>query len=265
MPTPLLAGNYHSHTQLCRHAEGMPTDYAAEAVRRGLSILGISDHTPIPDDRWPGVRMPMASLPLYIDSVREAREAWPQLTILMALECEYIPEYHHFYEEELLGRLGMDYLVCAQHWFPCQGEWLGCFGQTNTPERLTAYTNHTIRAMQTELFAFTAHPDIFGNDYPVWDAHAEACAAAIAEAAAELNMPLEINALGFRREKIETPSGIRCMYPWPPFWETAARFPVTVTINSDAHRPADLTKNIPDALALAHRFNLPVVTPVKPK
>ena len=254
-----IRGNYHTHTRLCRHAEGMPTNYAAEAVRQGLSVLGISDHTPQPDDRWIDVRMAMADLPAYIESIRQAREAFPELTILTALECEYVPEYRSFYQDELLGRYQMDYLICAQHWFLHQGQWLGCFGQTDTPERLVAYTQHTINAMETGLFAFVAHPDIFGNDYIVWDDQATSCAQAIAEAAAALDIPLEINGLGFRREKVTSPEGLRAMYPWPPFWETAAAYPIKVIVNSDAHRPADITANIPDAIALANRFNLPII------
>lgn len=241
---------------MCRHAEGLPVDYAAEAVRQGLSVLGFSDHTPFPDNRWIDVRMAMSDLPAYIESVQQARLIYPELTILTGLECEYIPEYHHFYQDELLGCHHLDYLICGQHWFLHHGQWLGSFGQSNTPERLGAYTDHVIEAMGTGLFDFVAHPDIFGNDYLIWDANAITCTKALAEAAAELGIPLEINGLGFRRETIQTPDGERRMYPWTPFWETASAYPITVTINSDAHRPADIVANIPDAMALARRFNL---------
>lgn len=259
MQNAILRGNYHTHTCLCRHADGMPIDYAREAVRQGLSILGISDHTPLPDDRWLDVRMAMKDLPAYLESIQLAREKFPQLILLTALECEYIPEYHHFYEDELLGRLQMDYLICAQHWFLHDGHWLGCFGQSNTPERLASYTNHLLQAMETGLFAFVAHPDIFGNDYPAWDASAKTSARAIAQSAADLNLPLEINGLGFRRDPVQTPDGPRTMYPWTPFWETAAEYNISVIINSDAHRPVDVTGNMTDACALAQRLHLPII------
>ena len=50
--------NYHTHCYRCRHAHGGVMEYAEEAIRKGLTTLGFSDHLPFPDDRYGGRRMP---------------------------------------------------------------------------------------------------------------------------------------------------------------------------------------------------------------
>jgi len=260
-PTQSIKGNAHTHTKLCHHATGMPVDYALAAREKGLQVLGFTDHTPFPDNRWLHVRMHMDDLPTYIQGIEEARAACPELRILSGLECEYVSEFHNFYEDELLGAFGFDYLILGIHWFLHEGEWLETFGQSDTPERLASYTRHTIQGMSTGLFSFLAHPDIFGNDYFEWDHAAETAAHEITTAAVALNMPLEINGLGFRRTKVQTPTGQRNMYPLEPFWEIAAQQNVNVVANSDAHRPEDIIANIDDALNLAEKHDLPIINP----
>ena len=36
--------NFHSHTYLCGHAGGIPSDYVNEAIKNNFSVLGISEH-----------------------------------------------------------------------------------------------------------------------------------------------------------------------------------------------------------------------------
>ena len=40
--------NYHTHTSYCRHAKGTVAEYAQEARKSGLEVLGFSDHIPYP-------------------------------------------------------------------------------------------------------------------------------------------------------------------------------------------------------------------------
>ena len=85
--------NLHTHTFRCKHAKGTPLDFAKAAAEHGLSVLGMTDHTPFPDDRVIMIRMAVAELDDYIREVREAQAAYPDLKILLGLECEYFPEF----------------------------------------------------------------------------------------------------------------------------------------------------------------------------
>lgn len=242
--------NYHTHTQLCKHASGTAVDYAREAARQGAKILGISDHTPLPDKRWPWVRMTMEELPLYEGQIEAAREAERELTILKGAECEWDTAYRSFYTEELLGRRNFDYLIGALHWFPHRGDWLS-LGETETPAHLVSYARHLIKTIESGIFAFIAHPDGFGAGYKKWDKEIAACTRDILEAAAEAKVPLEINGYGFRKKGRP--------YPVEGFWETAASWPISAICNSDAHNPRDVLASIDDARALGEQYGLEVL------
>ena len=158
-----LTKNYHTHTYRCQHATGDVADYCQAALKQGLTVLGMSDHTALPDNRWAGVRMDFQELSGYCRAIDEARESFPNLTILKGAECELSDEYLAFYQETLLGEYQFDYLVGAAHYFPLNGEWIGAYGGADTATGLRAYADYFIKSMESGLFAFMAHPDLFGN------------------------------------------------------------------------------------------------------
>ena len=250
--------NLHTHTYRCRHAAGNVADYCRAAIERGLTVLGFSDHTALPDNRWPRIRMDFSELPAYNRDIDLAREQFSTLTILKGMECEYAAEYVAYYRDTLLGELGFDYLVGAAHCFPYRGQWMDVYGGTKDAPTLRAYADYLIDMMASGLFAFIAHPDLFGNAYKCWDANATVCARDILQAAEAPHMPLEINGYGLRKPMIDTPEGRRHKYPWLLFWELAAAYEVPVIVNSDAHRPEDVTANIVDGLAIAQAYHLPL-------
>jgi histidinol-phosphatase (PHP family) len=248
--------NYHTHTYRCKHAKGDVSDYCREAVAQGFTVLGMSDHTALPDNRWLGVRMDFRELPDYCRAIDQAREEFPELTVLKGMECEFADSYTSFYRDTLLDELQFDYLIGAAHFFPLNGEWVGSYGGADTVAGLRAYADYFIESMESGLFAFMAHPDLFGNCYHTWDLNTVSAAEDIFTAAADLKMPLEINGYGLRKPLIDTPEGKRRMYPWLPFWELAADYDVTVIVNSDAHRPQDVGGNMSEAAAIGERYGL---------
>src|SRR5688572_6691111 len=122
-----FAANYHTHTYRCGHASGDAIDYARVAAAAGMRALGMSDHVPLPDDRWAEVRMDLVELDGYLAAIARAAAAEPGLTVLTGAECEYDAPYHAFYQDELLGRRGFDYLIGAAHFTEIDGRWKGSF------------------------------------------------------------------------------------------------------------------------------------------
>ena len=259
----MIDANYHTHTFRCKHASGDIDDYCRAAVDCGLTTLGFSDHAPLPDDRWPQVRMGMDELRGYVDAIDSARSRFPQLTLLKGLEAEYVPELASFYQDVFLGEFSMDYLVGGAHWYPHGGEWLSPYNtRPMDAMMLRSYSNYLIEGMQSGLFAFIAHPDLFAHAYHAWDEAAQSCSRAMLQTAADLKLPLEINGYGLRKTPIDTPTGRRPSYPWLPFWELAASCGTRVIVNSDAHRPEDVNSMMAEALEIARRFGLQVVEPM---
>jgi len=247
----------HTHTYRCQHASGDAPDYARIAAAGGCQVLGISDHTPLPDGRWPDVRMRLDEIDGYETAIATARRENPGLTILTAMECEWMPEYANFYHDELLGRRGYDYLIGAGHFTKmADGEWKGSFDNLRTPDALRRYARLLTALMEAKIFAFVAHPDILGNCNARWNADTAACAQDICAAAVATATPLEMNAYGLRKSWVVGHEGERPGYPWPPFWEVAAEHGVQVVLNSDAHRPQDVMHGHAELIALRDRFGL---------
>ena len=252
-----FAHNFHTHTYRCKHAKGDVDDYCRSAVERGMETLGFSDHSAMPDDRWLQVRMSYEGLENYIDAIERAKSEYPSLRILQGMECEWVPKFKSWYADELLGERGFEYLVGAAHFFlDDENQWQGTYGGTNSAPALSQFARYTIDMMDSGLFDFIAHPDLFGNCYAQWDQAAASCAKDICQAAADLGVELEINALGIRKQTYKKADNPYPMYPWLPFWETAAECGATVIINSDAHRPEDLQALTSQAFSLMKQCGL---------
>jgi histidinol-phosphatase (PHP family) len=248
--------NFHTHTMRCKHAAGDVDDYCDMAMKMGMKTLGFSDHSALPDDRWIQARMFFGELPEYIDAIDRAKQAYPKLRIVQGMECEYLPEHRNWYKEELLGKYGFEYLVGAAHFFISEGKYVGTYSGMKSTSDLSKFADYTIEMMATGYFDFIAHPDLFGVGYAEWDEHTKACARAIGEAAADLGVGLEINALGLRKQARKAADSPYPLYPWLPFWEEVSQFDVEVIINADAHQPQELQARTADAFGIAKKLNL---------
>jgi histidinol-phosphatase (PHP family) len=258
--------NYHTHTYRCRHASGDVADYVAAAREAGLGELGFSDHCPFYDNRWPENRMPMRELQDYLDAMDAAKAASEAALaagsatprILKGLECEWGPDEESFIREELFERCSLDYLVGGIHCYLSGGVWRDSY-TISTPAELAGFAETSCGAMESGLFAFLAHPDVYCYNWLRWDENAIACAKDILSTAERTGTPLEINGYGFRKHRIHTPEGLRRPYPHEGFWRLAADYKVTCIVNSDAHRPVDTAANLEEGSAIAEKFGLTLI------
>jgi histidinol-phosphatase (PHP family) len=258
--------NLHTHTWRCQHASGDVIDYARVARAGGMTVLGMSDHAPLPDGRWDDHRMAMAQLDDYIAAVNRTRQEVPEVRILLGLECDWDPGFAGFYAD-LRANRGFDYLIAGCHFTPFPGgeyevpgarisAWIDTFNTCNTVARLQAYARHAEATMASGLFAFLTHPDLFAVANPRWTADTAACARDICAASVALGVPLELNSYGIRKPWVRGADGDRPGYPWPPFWEIAAASGAQVVLSSDAHRPQDVFAGYPELIALRDRLGL---------
>jgi len=251
-----ITANYHTHTYRCKHADGDVDDFCRAAIKSGLKTLGFSDHTPFSDDKWLPIRMNILELDDYCSAIDRAKEKFPELTILKGMECEYREESLDFFKDELLGERSFDYLVLGPHFYPYEGHYLCTYGGPVNASTLWAYTDHLVEAMHTGMFAFVAHPDLFGNCYSFWDDNCIACSRAILSAAEELCIPLEINCCGIRKGLVKYGDTTRYQYPLENFWQLATEYNVEVVVNSDAHTPGDIIDCMPEGYEIVKRYNL---------
>ena len=249
-----IYGNYHTHTFRCKHASGTAAEYADAAAEKGLKVLGFSDHNPFPDDRWNDVRMDYNELDDYgkdIDTLKERKD----IIILKGMECDWVKDYKNYFKDDLTVKRGYDYLIGGMHWFLVKGEWVFCY-DPNAEGNLKYYTEHMIEMMESGLFDFIAHPDLFSRFTDRWTEETDFFSREICSAAENLKIPLEINGYGFRKPKMDFSDGRRFAYPHPRFWEIASDYNIKVLCNSDAHLPDDTDASINLCREIAEKYSL---------
>lgn len=238
-----MIANYHTHTDRCGHAEGRERSYAEQAVKAGLGILGMSDHTPYdffdlgPRDR--PMRMKPEELPEYADSVRALAEEYRgRLEILLGVEAEYYPRYFPRLLD-LLRENRIRYLILGQHFLGNEADDWYCGIPCGDAATLERYVSQSAEALETRLFTYFAHPDLFPftGDEGIYDREMRR----LCRAAKRTETPLEINLLGLREGR---------RYPDPRFWRIAAEEGCQAILGCDAHQPQWVTDPVSEEKAL---------------
>ena len=226
--------NYHTHTVRCHHAEGADEEFVLAAIEAGFDEIGFADHSPWPfeKDFVSHIRMTEDELGGYCDSVKALREKYKdKINIKLGLECEYFPKYLPWLKEKIREHK-IDYLICGHHF--CTDEPGNIYNGSITDSKgLEDYKNDILEALDSGIFSYIAHPDIFMRGYPVFDEKCEEVTRAIIEKAKETNTPLEYNLLGLKHGINDGKPG----YPHPSFWKIAGEYKPPVVIGVDAHVP----------------------------
>jgi histidinol-phosphatase (PHP family) len=243
-----LPPDYHMHTPLCRHATGDPTEYAAHAVKLGLTEIGFTDHSPMRRDDFDNWRMRFDQLDCYVESVQKARRDHPQLSIKLALEVDYLPGQEDWIRE-LAGRHPWDYFIGSVHyvsdsWAIDDPSAIAKWRTRDPFEVWSIYFDWLTRAANTKLFQIIGHADLpkkFGF-VPTQD-----CTALFEKflvAARQSGAAIELNTAGLRKQCNE-------IYPSPAFLGLAYRAGAPITFGSDAHAPDEVGHQFEAAVKLA--------------
>ncbi|MDD6094710.1 MAG: histidinol-phosphatase [Clostridia bacterium] len=224
----MLKANYHTHTFRCMHAAGEDREYVEAAIKAGIRVLGCSDHTPyvgFDGDYYSGFRMRPEALEDYVNSVNSLKEEYKdRIEIHLGLEAEYYPRLFEGFLR-FIEPYGIEYLILGQH-FPDSDQY-GCYAPyINDAETAEKYVNQCIEAMETGLFSYVAHPDIFGLDRSLpqfLELSEKYCRAAKA-----LDIPLELNFLGLSQNRL---------YPCEEFFAVAGKVGNKIIYGRDAHNP----------------------------
>lgn len=262
-----IMNNYHTHTYHCRHAIGTEKEMVEAAIKAGFSEIGISDHVPLPHFRkhlikampsifnsktgiwsWakacltngPGIRMPYKEKNDYLNALNQLKQEYQtQIKIYKGFECEYFKEYLPYYQR-LLENKEVDYLIFGHHFnkYSTSAMYYGCANLNKNDVK--SYVDGAIEAMQTGLFKYFAHPDLFFTGYHYWDSFVENEVERMLKVAKQCDIILEINGGGFTR-KLVTINNEK-MYPYPNryFWQKVKELDCKVIIGLDAHSPMEL-------------------------
>lgn len=242
--------NYHTHTARCGHASGTEEEYILRAIEGGIAHMGFSDHAPYvyPDGFQSSYRIPMEQAEDYFSTLYALREKYKdQIDLKIGFEMEYYPA-HFSAMLDTARSLGCEYLILGQHYLDTDHpESVYVVKPSDDPARLNTYVSNVLDAMETGVFTYVAHPDIFNftGDAAVYDAAMRK----ICVAAREHNVPLEINFLGIRSHR---------KYPREDFWAIAGQEQAPVTFGFDAHDAPSAydSASLDTAMALVSKYHL---------
>lgn len=261
--------NYHTHTYLCKHAEGKPIDYVRYAKKLGYLAIGITDHGPLIDEiltHFTSRRMSYQEYyDFYLPEIQEAKKE-EGIKVYSGLEIEYFKSMENNYKE-FLSKL--DYLVLGQHYYYFKDHYHNMYDEASVGS-INAYKTAVIDGIKSGYFKIVAHPDIYCIKYGVWDDECKKVAQDIIQAAIDNNCLLELNANGIRNSKRKnmyyyTSEGhISYGYPKYEFWQLVSEMKAKVVINDDAHYfkylHDDATKEV---YKLAEELNLNVTNQIE--
>ncbi len=241
-----LPADYHTHTQLCRHAGGLPIDYARAAAARGIREIACTDHIPFPNDPSPSIRMTRTEFDAYLGYVREAQQAG-FCTVLLGIEADYQRDLVNGHIQSLLDAADFDLVLGSLHTGPFWD--LAPGDPTATPEFVEQmYRTYFLRMAelaQTRLYDICSHFDIVkrcGVRAPE-KLMAEIVPPAL-DAVAAAGMAIEINTSGLEHGAAEAYPSLQILA-----WMKERAIPIT--FGSDSHDPAQIGRHFEHALDLA--------------
>lgn len=242
----------HTHTYLCKHAEGTPEEFLSAALARGESWYGISDHCPWPEGFDSQCRMKAEDFPLYRDIVRNMQkkaEGTP-LKVLYAIEMDYVPGKMDIVESHL-NEEDFDYIIGSIHYIEdfafdnpaLLDEWK----KEGMAEHVwDVYLKYLKEYVSTCNFQIIGHPDLpkkFGYK-PVESELFRKRFSEIFEIASARGIVLELNAAG-----LHTPA--REIYPSKTLLKLAKKAGMKISYGSDAHTPEAIGRDFETVAALA--------------
>lgn len=251
-----MKNNYHTHMYLCRHATGTIEEYVEEAIKLNFDSIGITDHAPWDELKERSLRMFQSDYPIYLQQLNSAIKKYSdKIKIHKGLEIEYFTNKGNHYESLLKD---VDYLVLGQHYIEKNGKLISVY-RIDTLEDFIIYKDMVIKAIDTGYFKFVAHPDLFLFRTKEVNDEILAVAEELIIHAKKKNIPLEINANGIRKGRINVKGEVQYRYPRKEFWSLVKKHEARVIISSDAHRPEFLyDEAIENAYEFSKALNLTV-------
>ena len=248
-----LLYNMHTHTSRCGHATGTDEEYVKNAIKAGFKVLGFSDHAFFPNVVHKGMRGNYEELDDYISSVLKLKKKYhKKIDIKLGFEIEYQENYYGFYRY-LLQEKGFDFLILGQHvTYSMEGKPNFYFNGKDDIEGIRRYKDDLIKGMETGLFLYVCHPDLFMSHVTKITPEIESICDEICKASARLNIPLEVNLGGMRYANLL--SEIKGTQPYPNyyFWQFAKKNNCKCVIGIDAHNPKELLEE--DKINFAYKF-----------
>ncbi len=241
--------DYHMHTYLCGHGSGTVEEYVLAGSEAGLDAVGFSEHIPMywlpPGERDPGVAMGEEEWEGYVTSVLAARERYPEISVRLGVEADYIPGREADLER-FLAPYPWDYVYGSVHFISGWGfddpDHKHEYDEWDVDELYERYFGLMCEAAQTGMFDVMAHLDVIKKwghrpARPPLELYDR-----VAQQLQQAGVVVEANTAGYRKPVGE-------LYPGPELLQALVRHGVSFTLGSDAHSPGEVASGFREAVA----------------
>lgn len=242
-----LPADYHTHTTLCKHAEGTPLEFKQAALARGIPELCFTDHCPEPSGYDARHRMAMGDIPAYYDLVHSLQDGIPP-EVLLGIEADYFPGCAT-HLAAFLPAQPLDLVLGSIHYIRDWGfdnpDYRKTWESVDVKGVWREYFALLIQLVDTRLYDVIGHFDLpkkFGHR--LRDRDMKELVQPVLDHVSRSGMGIEINTSGWRREVAEA-------YPSPLILSLAAERGIPITFGSDAHNPGEVGFEFGKALQLA--------------
>lgn len=228
-----MIANYHTHTWRCHHAGGTERQYIESAIAAGIKTLGFSDHTPYPfrGSYYSNYRMYVHQAEDYFRTLTDLKAEYAdQIQIRIGVEAEYYPDLFGDLLV-LLRQYPCEYMLMGQHFVGNEENDHYVYVPSADPVLLKRYVDQVLEGLETGLFTYLAHPDLFTwrGDEQTYRREMERLCLRVKE----LGYVVEYNLLGHYDHR---------NYPTEAFWHIAAQVGNTVILGIDGHKPEALDR-----------------------
>jgi len=202
--------------------------------------IGMSDHSPMPDDFDAAWRMDITELEEYIDEVHQVQNEFDgKLILRLGLEADYHPGMEDFLHE-MIGTHTWDFIIGSVHFIGDWGfdnpemldQWLGC----DIEQAYCDYFDLVRQSAESGLFDIIGHPDLikkFGHRPAPDSQRVRDAITAMLTAVQQNDLTLEISSAGLRKPVEE-------IYPHIDIVQQAADMGIPFAFGSDAHSPVEV-------------------------
>ena len=228
----------HTHHIRCGHAEGTIEDYIQAAIRNGLTVIGISDHSPFfgrnEDHPNPHVAMAKSMFLAYIDEVLTLKAKYAKkIDVLLSMESDFFPDVIDAYRKAYQN-VPFDYIIGSVH----LSNGVSIFNKTrwnglNDHEKIKQkedYYRLIQQSAQSGLFQVLGHIDAMKGYYPAFSDIQTPIVDQTLKIISECGVAVEVNTSG----KTKWSGG---WYPSDEMLERAHYYGVKLTLGSDSHTP----------------------------
>ena len=253
--------NLHTHTVFC-DGKAEPEEYVKEAVKRKMSALGFSCHSPLPFEN--GYSIKEHDIEKYVSEIRSLQEKYKnQIKIYLGFEFDYVPGISED-PVPLKQKMNSDFFISSVHLVRNkQNEklWFIDGPESNYINGLASVFNNNIKLAVTSYFeqviemATKIKPDIIGHIDKIKmhnknrffsenDLWYKKLTDQLLDNVQKAGCIIEVNTRGIYKKRCNS------LYPGIDILKEIYKRKFPVTISSDAHLPGELTSYFDETIKI---------------